>query len=55
MAEHLNNFFTSIGKNLQETIHLTIKDYAKYLKTPSKSNFSIKPIKLKEICDIMSQ
>ena len=55
MAEHLNNFFTSIGKNLQETIHLTIKDYVKYLKTPSKSNFSIKPIKLKEICDIMSQ
>ena len=52
MAEHFNNFFISIGKNLQETIPPTRKDYAQYLKTPSKSNFSIKPIKLEEICDI---
>ena len=28
MAEYFNNFFTSIGKNLQETILPTKKDYA---------------------------
>ena len=53
MAEHFNNFFTSIGKNLQETIPPIRKGYAQYLKTPIKSNFSIKPIKPEEICDIV--
>ena len=53
MAEHFNNFFTSIGKNLQETIPTTRKDYAQQLKTPNKSIFSIKPIKPEEICDII--
>ena len=53
MAEHFNNFFTSICKNLQETIPLARKDYAQYLKTPSKSNFSIKPIKPEGISAII--
>ena len=53
MAEHFNNFFTSIRKNLQESIPLARKDYAQYLKTPSKSNFSIKPIKPEGICGII--
>ena len=53
MAEHFNNFFTSICKNLQETIPLARKDYAQYLKTPSKSNFSIKPIKPEGISGII--
>ena len=53
MAEHFNNFFTFIGKNLQKTVPPTRKDYAQYQKTPSKSNFSIKPIKPGEICDII--
>ena len=53
MAEHFNNYFTSIGKNLQETIPPTRTDYAQYLKTLSKSNFPIKPIKPDEICDII--
>ena len=48
-----NNFFTSIGINLQETIPPTRKDYEQYLRTPSKNNFSIKPIKPKEICEII--
>ena len=39
MAEHFNNFFTSIGKNLQETIPRTRKDYVQYLKTPAKVIF----------------
>ena len=52
MAEHFNNF-TSTGKNLQEIIPLTRKDYPQYLKIPSKSNFSINPIKPEEICDII--
>ena len=53
MAELFNNFFTSTGKNLQETIPLITKDYVQNLKTPNKSNFSIKPIKPEEICDII--
>ena len=53
MAEHCNNFSISISKNLQETIPLTRNDYAQYLKTPSKSIFSIKPIKPEEICEII--
>ena len=53
MAEHFNNFFTFIGKNLQKTVPPTRKDYAQYQKTPSKSNFSIKPIKPGEICHII--
>ena len=53
MTENFNNFFTSIGKNLQETIPPTREDYAQYLKTPSTSNFSIKPIKPEEIRDII--
>ena len=53
MAEHLNSFFTSISKNLQETISWTRKDNAQYPKTPNKSNFLIKPINPEEICDII--
>ena len=53
MAENFNNFFTFIGKNLQEIIPLTRKDYAQYLSTPNKSNFSIKPIKAEEIYGII--
>ena len=53
MAKHFNNYFTFIGKNFQETIPPIRKDYAQYLKTLSKSNFSIKPIKPDEICDII--
>ena len=52
IAEHFNNFFTSIGENIQEIISPARKDYAQYLKTPNKSNFSIKTIKPEEICDI---
>ena len=37
----------------QETIPPTRKDYAQHLTTPNKSNFSIKPIKLEETCDII--
>ena len=44
MAEKFNNFFTSTGKNLQETILPTRKHYA-HLKAPNKNNFSIKPTK----------
>ena len=50
MAEHFNNFFTSIGKKIQEIISPTKKNYAQYLKNP-KSDFSIKPIKPEQICD----
>ena len=47
MGEHFYNFFTSIGKNLQETISPTRKDYTQYLKTPNKNNFFKKTIKIK--------
>ena len=50
MTENFNNFFTFIGKNHQKTIPLTRKDYAQ---KPKQKNYSIKPAKPEEICDII--
>ena len=39
LAKHFNNFFTFMGKNLQETIPPARKDYAQYLKIPAQVIF----------------
>ena len=41
MAEHLNNFLTSIGKNLQETIPPTADSQIIFLKPLDKMSDSI--------------
>ena len=41
MVENLNNFFTSIGKNLQKKIPPTKKTFTDYLKTLNLEKFTI--------------
>ena len=53
MAENFNNFFTSIGKNLQEKIPPTKKTFTDYLKTPNLENFTIGLTSADEISDLM--
>ena len=40
MVENLNNFFTSIGKNLQKKIPPTKKTFTDYLKTLNLEKFT---------------
>ena len=53
MAENFNNFFTSIGKNLQEKIPPTKKTFTDYLKTPNLENFTIGLTSADEISDLI--
>ena len=53
MAENVNNFFTSIGKNLQEKIPPTKKIFTDYLKTPNLENFTIGLTSADEISDLI--
>ena len=51
MAENFNNFFPSIGKNLQKKIPPTKKTF--YLKTPNLENFTIGLTSADEISDLI--
>ena len=53
MAENFNNFFTLIGKNLQEKIPPTKKTFTDYLKTPNIENFTIGLTSADEISDLI--
>ena len=53
MAENFNNFFTLIGKNLQEKIPPTKKTFTDYLKTPNLENFTIGLTSADEISDLI--
>ena len=53
MAENFNNFFTSIGKNLQKKIHATKKTFTDYLKTLNLENFTIDLTSADEISDLI--
>ena len=52
MAENFNNFFPSIGKNLQEKIPPTKKTFTDYLKTPNLEKFTIGLTSADEISDL---
>ena len=52
ISEHLNNFFTSIGKDLHKNIAPT-KNFLDYLKTPNTDTFHISPTTPKEIYDFI--
>ena len=54
MAENFNNFFTSIGKKLQNNIPPTRRHYFDYLKHPNLKTFFISPTTPDEIKNIIS-
>ena len=49
MAKKFNNFFTSLGTNLQKKIPLTKKTFTDYLKTLNSKNFIIAPTTLMKL------
>ena len=53
IAEHVNNFFTSIGKKLQKYIPPTKKHFLSFLKIPNNSTFFITPTTVEEVNDLI--
>ena len=53
IAQNFNNFFTSIGTNLQKKIPPTKKNFTDYLKKPNSENFTIAPTTSDEISDLI--
>ena len=53
ISEHFNNFFTSIGQDLQKNIAPTKKRFSDYLKAPNTDTFYISPTTPKEISDLI--
>ena len=54
MAEHFNNFFTSIGKKIQKSIPPTKKHFSSFLKNTNNLNFFITPTTVEEVNDLIS-
>ena len=53
MAEHFNQYFTSIGKNLQKRIPPTKRQFSDYLKDSNQNSFFIQPTTVEEVKDII--
>ena len=53
MAEHFNNFFTSVGKEIQDNISRTKNNFKNYLKTRNPNNFILSPTTTEGISDII--
>ena len=53
ISEHFNNFFTSIGQDLQKNIAPTKKHFSDHLKAPNTDTFYILPTTPKEISDLI--
>ena len=53
IAQNFNNFFTSIGTNLQKKIPPTKKNFTDYLKKPNSENFTIAPTTSDKISDLI--
>ena len=49
IAENFNNFFTSIGKKLQNKIYLTKRDYSYCLRSPNPNTFFTSPTSPEEV------
>ena len=49
IAENFNNFFTSIGKNIQKKIFPTKKHFSNFLKDPITDTFFISPTTPEEV------
>ena len=54
IAEHLNNFFTSIRKKIQKKIPPTKKHFSSFLKNPNNLNLFITPTTVEEINNLIS-
>ena len=54
IAEHFNNFFTSIGKKLQKNIQPTKKHFSSFFKNPNNLTFFIAPTTGEEVNDLIS-
>ena len=54
IAEHFNNFFTSIGKKLQKNIPPTKKHFSSFLKNSNNLTFFITPTTVEEVNDLIS-
>ena len=48
ISEHFNNFFTSLGQDLQKNIVPTKKHFSDYLKAPNTDTFHISPTTLRK-------
>ena len=53
ISKCFNNFFTSVGQDLQKNIAPTKKHFSDYLKTPKADTFYISPQTPKEISDLI--
>ena len=53
MTEHFNQYFTSIGKNLQKRIPPTKRQFSDYLKDSNQNSFFIQPTTAEELKDII--
>ena len=53
IAENFNNFFTSIGKKLQNNIYPTNRDYSYYLRRPTPNIFFTPPTSPQEVINII--
>ena len=53
ISKCFNNFFTSVGQDLQKNIAPTKKHFSDYLKTPNTDTFYISPQTPKEISDLI--
>ena len=54
IAQNFNNFFTSIGTNLQKKIPPTKKNFTDYLKKSNSENFTIAPTTYDKISDLIN-
>ena len=52
MAEHFNQYFTSIGKNLEKSIPPTKRHFSDYLKDANQGSSFIQPTPAEEVKDI---
>ena len=54
IANHFNNYFSSIASNLQTNIHNSGQGFEKYLKNPNQHSFFIQPTNREEVVLIIS-
>ena len=54
VANEFNNFYSSIAKKIQESIHTQGQDFNKYMKINSNKSFFISPTDKNEVLDMIN-